>query len=114
MADIDIEPFVSTVAWPLHIRRKNVLEAIDARLDALEAGSGGGLTSGEQVGPVDSDITYDRSTHGDLVTFFYGASVPLTQARTLTFPYDEGVTGGMAIVRVKEDVSNGADCVTGP
>src|SRR5687768_17168244 len=105
MADIDIEPFVSTVAWPLHIRRKNVLEAIDARLDALEAGSGGGLTPGEQVGPVDADITYDRATHGDLVTFFYGASVPLTQARTLTFPFDEGVTGGMAIVRVKEDAA---------
>ena len=63
-----------------------------------------GLNATEQFGS-DADITYSRATHGDLATFFYGASVVLSQQRNLTFPYDEGVTGGMVIIRVKEDAS---------
>ena len=62
-------------------------------------------TVGNQV-QSDSDMTYSRATHGDLATFLYGGSVPMTTPRTLTFPLSEGVTGGIVIVRVREDANH--------
>jgi hypothetical protein len=60
---------------------------------------------GPQTG-ANANITYNRATHGDFTTFYYNANTGMTADRTLTFPAAEGVRGGLAIVRVKEDAGH--------